>query len=110
MDCKSTMTMVDALADWVAAHQGEYPKTGVQMTLTMGHSNRPKKAAWLDFETPDTLARLIVWETGEADLEVGDVRTGQIAPAHKDLRSAQELDEWIMEVLGKLQRRDDELS
>ncbi|MEU4265247.1 hypothetical protein ACYCCF_15010 [Streptomyces argenteolus] len=53
-------------------------------------------------ETEDRVAVLLVWSSGEADLEYGDVATGCVRQKHRDLRTFEELlnaiesvHEWI---------------
>nr|WP_229842930.1 hypothetical protein [Streptomyces tanashiensis] len=61
---------------------------------------RPKSSAWLTVETGDYLAMLIVWSSGEAELEYGNLDSGQTHQEHRDFRSQEELLDSIQTVLG----------
>ncbi|WP_237330103.1 hypothetical protein [Streptomyces sp. BA2] len=52
---------------------------------------RAKTSAWMTLETDARLTALIVWSSGEAELEYGDVATGLVRQQHRDLRTSQDL-------------------
>ncbi|MFD5062334.1 hypothetical protein [Streptomyces sp. NPDC058394] len=45
----------------------------------------------MTLETDAHVAVLIVWSSGEAELECGDVATGRVRRQHRDLRAFEEL-------------------
>jgi hypothetical protein len=34
-------------------------------------SDRPKRAAWIEVEDPDVMGQLIIWESGECEVDLG---------------------------------------
>ncbi|HEY4454374.1 MAG TPA: hypothetical protein VGN81_08690 [Pseudonocardiaceae bacterium] len=80
------------LAQFVAAVRAYAPiweRAGITWRLTLGPV-RDKSAAWIDCEIGDVADRLIIWTSGEAELDVGDTATG-VASTHYDLSSSAEL-------------------
>jgi hypothetical protein len=94
------MNMIKALEEWFLLNHEKLRQSGVDGRFAKGPNNLDKSAAWLDLETQTTLGRMIVWETGEADLEVGDVSTGHVHPIHRTLRSTVELHQSIDELVS----------
>ncbi|MGW2651933.1 hypothetical protein ACWC2T_45525 [Streptomyces sp. NPDC001393] len=45
----------------------------------------------LAVEGPDAVGQLTVWDSGEAELECGDVATGWVVAEHRGLASVQDL-------------------
>ncbi|NDZ81282.1 hypothetical protein G3I19_22665 [Streptomyces sp. SID10853] len=52
---------------------------------------RTKTSAWLVVEYDDHVAVLIVWNSGEAELECGDLTSGRVRQEHRDLRTPGDL-------------------
>ncbi|MEV0097312.1 hypothetical protein [Streptomyces sp. NPDC050738] len=52
---------------------------------------RTKTSAWMTVGTDDHVALLIVWSSGEAELECGDLASSQIRQEHRDLRTLSDL-------------------
>ena len=68
------------LADFAAAVQERgagWDAAGIQWWFTFGPT-QSKSSACVDCETTEALAQLIVWTSGGADLEIGDVATGAV--------------------------------
>jgi hypothetical protein len=84
--------MIDLVCQWYRAHEGEIAARGIVSHLTMGTPDRPKRAIWVDLEVADGLARLTVWDSGEAELERADLRNEQPTVEHLRLASAEELE------------------
>ncbi|WP_205413067.1 immunity protein TriTu family protein [Austwickia chelonae] len=70
--------MLQYLEDWVSKSRLGLEAEGVQVSLEFSPENRDKISAWLDLDSPGRLVRLIVWESGEAILSVGDVVSGAL--------------------------------
>ena len=41
-------------------------------------SNPVKRAAWVEVEDPDVLGQIILWETGECEIDLGSTTDGEI--------------------------------
>ena len=81
------------LADFttaVTARGEQWQAAGIQWQLHHGPT-RSKSSAWVDCTTADRLAQLVVWTSGEADLEVGDISTGAVTITQYEMSDAAEL-------------------
>jgi hypothetical protein len=56
-------------------------------------------------ETGHHVAVLIVWSSGEAELECGDLASGQLRQEHRDLRAPGELLDAIETILDWVQAK-----
>ncbi|WP_329052726.1 hypothetical protein OG873_25215 [Streptomyces violaceus] len=54
-------------------------------------ADRPKQSACLSIDGPDRLGELIVWSTGEAQLQLGDVASGEVLDEQLQLIDARQL-------------------
>ncbi|MEU2155514.1 hypothetical protein ABZ532_10945 [Streptomyces sp. NPDC019396] len=61
----------------------------------------------MTLETDDQAAVLIVWSSGEAELECGDVATSQVRRQHRDLRTFAELVDAIETICEWIQSKDE---
>jgi len=62
----------DLLRSWISQNAGDLASDGVQAILTEGPQDRDRRAVWADFDSANRLARLTVWDTGEAVLALAD--------------------------------------
>lgn len=91
------------LQAWFAEHEEHLQSCGITGAVQQSpEDGRTKTSTWMTLETDDYIAVLIVWSSGEAEFEYGDVATGQIRPEHRELRTFQDLldaietiHEWI---------------
>lgn len=70
--------LLDALQVWVKGNGTELTRRGVSFSLESSDSERSKLSSWLTLETDESIGRLTVWESGEAELECADVETGAV--------------------------------
>jgi hypothetical protein len=84
--------MIDLVCQWYRAHEGEMAARGIVSHLTVGPPDRPKRAIWVDLEVAEGLARLTVWDSGEAELERADLRNEQPTVEHLRLASPEDLE------------------
>ena len=66
------------VTSWVDAHADELAARGVSATLIAGPRERATTAVWTDFDTDQRTARVIVWDSGEAELVVGAFSSGDV--------------------------------
>ncbi|MEV5768073.1 hypothetical protein AB0L34_26355 [Micromonospora sp. NPDC052213] len=74
----------------VAARRTQWQAAGVHWRLHHGPT-RSKSSSWVDCTTAHHLAQLILWTSGEADLEVGDILTGAITITYYEMSNTAEL-------------------
>ncbi len=68
-----SINVLDVLSSWFHRRQPTYGALGISASITLGSEDRVPRSAWLDFETEERSARLIVWSNGQAELTVGDL-------------------------------------
>ncbi|PJE99442.1 hypothetical protein CUT44_04670 [Streptomyces carminius] len=80
------------LQAWFAEHEERLQSCGITGDVQRSpEDGRTKTSTWMTLETDDCVAVLIVWSSGEAELEYGDVATGQVRRQHRDLCTSQDL-------------------
>lgn len=71
------------LQAWFAEHEERLRLCGITGDLQQSPADgRTKTRTWMTLERDDHIAVLIVWSSGEAQLEYGDVATGQVRQEH----------------------------
>ena len=88
--------VLDELAGWIEAHRESMTARG--LVLASGASpldGRDKRSVWLDVESAEHLGRLIVWDSGEAELELADVPSGGISAQHRSIKTRADLDQAL---------------
>ncbi|GAA1921620.1 hypothetical protein GCM10009716_32770 [Streptomyces sodiiphilus] len=91
------------LAAWFAEHEERLRSRGITGDVHQSPPDgRDKASTWMALEREDHIAALVVWSSGEAELECGDVATGQVRRQHRDLHTFLDLldaiestHEWI---------------
>lgn len=92
--------VLDELAQWIETHHASLTERG--LLLTSGNSpedGRPKRSMWLDVEGPQRLGRLLLWDTGEAELELADVSTGDVTAQHHQVDTRADLERAVTSLL-----------
>ncbi|WP_331745304.1 hypothetical protein [Kitasatospora sp. NBC_01300] len=88
------------LHTWFTENEEQLRSRGVTGDIQRSPDDgRPKTSAWMTVETDGYAAVLIVWDSGEAELECGDWASGQIRQEHRDLRTPDELLDAIEDLL-----------
>jgi hypothetical protein len=81
------------LNDFVAAvdeHAERWERAGVRWQIHRGPT-LDKSAAWVDCRYGERLASLIVWTTGEAELDLAVLATGEAVNTHYDFHSRNDI-------------------
>ena len=85
--------VLDEFAGWIEAHRDSM--TARELSLALGTSpldGRDKRGVWLDVEGAEHVGRLIVWDTGEAELELADVTTDGVSAQHRHIETRADLE------------------
>jgi hypothetical protein len=67
----------DRWCSWAVVKSTSLSGDGLTLSFALGHPS-PKRGATLTARTSATLAVMAIWMTGEADIDVLDLRTGEI--------------------------------
>ena len=85
-------TVLDEFTGWIEAHRDSMAARGLLLAPGISpRDGRDKQSVWLDMEGPEHLGRLIVWDTGEAELELADVPTGEVSAQQRRIDTRDEL-------------------
>ncbi|MEU5684978.1 hypothetical protein DEJ48_16470 [Streptomyces venezuelae] len=84
MELAELRTLYDRLATELAPSEYEVVWQGPA-------AERPKQAASLGIDGPERLAELTVWDSGEAQLQLGDLADGHVTEERLRLADAGEL-------------------
>jgi hypothetical protein len=90
----------DALTTWFAKNGAVLHTRGI--TAELRHSpedGRLKNSAWLTVEAGNRVTQITVWNSGEAELDFGDLGSGDNHPEHRDLQTEQELHALLSSIL-----------
>lgn len=79
--------MVEALRAWFASHKAELADNGYQTDLTDSPADRAKQSASVTIASSQRIGQLVVWDTGEAELSLGDAASGVVREEHREVTS-----------------------
>jgi hypothetical protein len=82
---------LQAFADAFEAQADQWSNAGIQWQFHRGPTDRPKWAAWVVCETTTRKAQLTVWTSGDAELDLTDLRTNFITPLHHQIHNQREV-------------------
>jgi hypothetical protein len=92
------------LQAWFAEHEERLQLCGITGDVQQSPADdRTKTSTWMTLERDDHIAVLIVWSSGEAELEYGDVATGQVRQEHCGLHTFQDLLDAVESIHGWIQ-------
>ena len=99
---------LDEFTRWIDTHYESLTARGFLLASdTSPQDGRPKRSMWLDLEHEHRLGRLILWDTGEAELDLADVSTGDVKTRHRQVDTRADLEEaltsfvdWIAAAAG----------
>lgn len=80
------MDVLEKLRAWHDCQQ-DGGDGGIAIEFTEQLSSRLKRSASATAVGPIRLARLTVWETGEAELDLSDVESGAMEQQHREITS-----------------------
>lgn len=82
--------------------QPEWVALSVAVTVRPVEPNYGKAATGAEFESAEWLASVLVWETGELDLDAARKSDGRLVAKHYNLNSSEQLDDVFAELIGLL--------
>ena len=84
------VTFLDAVMLWAQTLQNWLAKHDVQLTFGRSEGDRPKHSSWVNIRSSDREGELLVWDSGEAELNLSD-GSGAVTREHHDLRDISDL-------------------
>lgn len=104
------MHIFDVLEAWMASMAGILTSSDVGARFDRSPTDRPNPSCSLNFRRDDHELDLVIWESGEAELTIGEV-DGQLNQMHlADIRSRAGLAELLLHLvefidMGRLKAR-----
>jgi hypothetical protein len=72
---------------WFAAHEASLAADGYHMEFKEAPSDRAKLSASVIITSARRIGQLVIWETGEAELSMGDVASDAVMQEHREITS-----------------------
>jgi len=79
--------MLTDLREWFDDRREKFADLGLQTTFAESPPDRAKRSASLMISSPFRVVQLVVWDTGEAELMLGDVGSGELLEEHREITS-----------------------
>ena len=70
------MDWIEYLPSWLNINKSVLTDLKIAHTITQGSVKTDKNGTRADFDTDSQIGRITLWETGECDMEILDVETG----------------------------------
>jgi hypothetical protein len=80
-------SVLDALRAWFDAHKSSLASDGYQVEFAESPPDRGKQSASVTVSSARRIARLVIWDTGEAELSMGDVASAVVTEEHREITS-----------------------
>ena len=101
--------LLEEFAKWIKVNRLELENNGTLVTTSRSpEDGRSKASILLDLDTKDHLGRLMIWDSGEAELELAAVASGEVRMKHLEIDTFNSLQVtlttlvvWILPSLDK---------
>jgi hypothetical protein len=80
-------SVLDALRAWFDAHKSSLASDGYQVEFAESPPDRGKRSASVTAASARRIARLVIWDTGEAELSMGDGASAVVTEEHREITS-----------------------
>jgi hypothetical protein len=80
-------SVLDDLRAWFEGHGNSLAGDGYQVEFAESPSDRSKLSASLTISSAQRVGRLVIWDTGEAELSMGDVASASVTEDHRKITS-----------------------
>ena len=91
-----------AVEAWVRGRMARWASLGLHADLHPPTTDRSKNSLWVDLEGLGALSRITVWDSGEWEIQRGEIESGalEVSP----YRPVSSIDELIVAVEAELRR------
>jgi|SRR5215831_5125391 len=83
----SSFSAPDELQAWLSRHNASLAIGGYQVELAESPPGRDKRSVSLTIASSRRIGQLVIWDTGEAELSMGDVGSGTVVEEHREITS-----------------------
>ena len=91
--------LLTALHEWFARQTNSTP-IGVSLELVDSPIDWSKRSSAFTAQSLARIGRFVVWDTGEAEVELAEVESGAVRQQHHEIGSAMQLDAVVGKVLS----------
>lgn len=96
--------MIDAFENWIAANGDNFKEKGLQYEVTKSPLDIDKPSVRIDFDSDKYVSRIVVWSTGECNIEALDVESERsVIDKYFVIESAEEFDNCFAELFEKIE-------
>jgi hypothetical protein len=75
------------LRAWFDSHRSELTENGFEIDYFESPQDRMKRSSSLMIASSQRVGQLVIWETGEAELGLGDISSSKISEQHREITS-----------------------
>ncbi len=79
--------VISGLRTWFEDRRAALTDLGLKADFKDSPSGRAKRSAALTVASSQRIGQLVVWETGEAELSLGDVGSDELVEEHREITS-----------------------
>ena len=79
--------VLNDLREWFAERSGGLAELGLQAEFAESPPDRVKRSAWVMIASSSRVGQLVVWDTGEAALTLGDIGSDNVVEEHREITS-----------------------
>lgn len=98
-DVPDLAAILPRLKQWHVDHRDELTAAGLTTRLRESPPEWPKASISLEIDGGRRLSQLIVWDSGEAELDLADLDTGVHVPQHRIIATPNDLDDLLSQQL-----------
>jgi hypothetical protein len=88
------------LRAWFDGRSTRFADRGLQAEFTESPTGRAKPSASVMIASSARIGQLVVWDTGEAELTLGDVGSREVVEEHREITSEADLQDATQTLLG----------
>jgi hypothetical protein len=76
------------LRAWLDAHKTSLVGDGYHVEFSESPSDRAKQSVSVVITSARRIGQLVIWDTGEAELSMGDIASAAVVEEHREITSA----------------------
>jgi hypothetical protein len=95
-------TILYELERWFEEHREHLASRGLSVSLSRSPDDgRNKSSLCLDIDSDVRLGQLLLWDSGEVELQIADVTSGEVVQEHFEVNSRAELEALLQGILDR---------
>ncbi|MFJ9034801.1 hypothetical protein ACIRQP_41575 [Streptomyces sp. NPDC102274] len=102
---KDHFAVLEATMEWITRQRESLISHGLTLDVDPPDQGRSKTGISLAVDSSDRLSQFIVWDTGEAQLQLADVPSGEIHVEHREITSDRDLEDVLKTLLSWVSQR-----